>query len=45
MGLLLLFVLLNWSNSQVLLVASCHGITSHVSLKGDPRVSNLGHLW
>jgi hypothetical protein len=33
MGLLLLIVLLNWSNSQVLPVACHHGITSHAGLK------------
>jgi hypothetical protein len=33
MGFLLLFILLSWSNSQVILVAHHHGITSHAGLK------------
>jgi hypothetical protein len=28
MGFLLLFILLSWSNSQDILAARCHGITS-----------------
>jgi hypothetical protein len=33
MEFLLLFILLSWSNSQVILAARCHGITSHASQK------------
>ncbi len=29
----LLFILLSWSNSQVILVVHCHGITSHTGRK------------
>jgi hypothetical protein len=29
MGFLLLFILVSWSNSQVISAAHCHGITSH----------------
>jgi hypothetical protein len=42
MGLLLLFVLVNWSKSQVLLVAHHHGIILHVVQKRDQRLYNLG---
>jgi hypothetical protein len=33
MRFLLLFILLSWSNSQVILVALHHGITSHANQK------------
>jgi hypothetical protein len=33
MGFLLLFNLLSWSNSQVILVAHHHGIICHAGLK------------
>jgi hypothetical protein len=33
MGFLLLFILLSWSNSQVILAARCYGITSHAGRK------------
>jgi hypothetical protein len=33
MGFLLLFILLSWSNSQVIPAARCHSITSHAGRK------------
>jgi hypothetical protein len=41
MGFLQLFILLSGSNSQVILAARCHGITSHASQKGQ-RLYNMG---
>jgi hypothetical protein len=41
MGFLLLFILLSWSNSQVISAARRHGITSHAGRKGW-RFYNMG---
>jgi hypothetical protein len=40
MGFLLLFILLSWSNSQVIPAARRHGITSHAGQKGR-RLYNM----